>query len=85
MKFSKAMPTGGSPLTYRWCKSRRNAVVLQAERSTGGLHKILMFTASLSVHRFQRLQHTLKKEKKKNYELMFCPKMSAVSRPILGI
>jgi hypothetical protein len=60
-------------------------VILQAERSAGGLHKSLMFIGSLRVHKFQRLQFTLKKEKKKKYELFFCPKMLAISRPILGI
>jgi hypothetical protein len=60
-------------------------VGLQAESSAGGLRKSLMFTGSLPVHRFRRLQHTLKKEKKKKYDLIFGPKLSAISRPILGI
>jgi len=59
------MPADGSLSTDRWCKTSRNAVVLQAERSAGGLHKSLMFTGPLPVHRFRRLQLTLKKEKKK--------------------
>jgi hypothetical protein len=73
-------------LTERWCKTSRSAGVLQAERSAGGLHKSLMFTASLPVHRFRRLQHALKKEKgEKKYVLIFCPKILAKTRPILGI
>ena len=79
------MPAGGSPLTDKWCKMGRNAVILQAERSAGGVQKSLMFIGSLQVHRFQRIQLTLKKEKKKKYKLIFCPKMSAILRPILGI
>ena len=73
-----------SPLTDRWCKTSRSAVVLLAECSAGELHRSLTFTGSLPVHRFQRLQLTLKKEKKKKQELIFCPKMSAISRSILG-
>jgi hypothetical protein len=35
--------------------------------------RVLMFTGSLPVHRFRRLQHTLKKEKTKKYDLIFLP------------